>query len=83
MSLPRDLSGNELITLLRRHYGYRFARQRGSHIRLAVDVQGERREVTIPNHRDISVRTLSRILADVAEQVGITSEQVRRDLFGR
>ena len=83
MSLPRDLSGRELEALLRRHYGYRFVRQNGSHITVAVDFQGERLKVVIPRHRNLRVGTLGGILADVAEQVGITSEQVRRDLFGR
>ena len=35
MTLPRDLSGDELVRLLRRNYGYRVIRQRGSHLRLA------------------------------------------------
>ena len=35
MTLPRDLSGDELARLLRRNYGYRAIRQRGSHLRLA------------------------------------------------
>ena len=83
MSLPRDLSGDELATLLRRHYDYRFVRQRGSHITMGLDVQGARRRVLIPRHRSLRVGTLSDILSDVAAQNGITSEQVRRDLFGR
>ena len=82
MSLPRDLSGEELIRLLRRHYGYRLVRQRG-HTTLTVDVQGERHKVAIPRHSNLRVGTLSAILAYVAEHNGITSEQVRRDLFGR
>ena len=31
--MPRDMSGDELIRLLRRHFGYRVVRQRGSHMR--------------------------------------------------
>ena len=83
MSLPRDVSGDELIALLRRHYGYRFVRQRGSHVTMAVAIQGARRRVVIPRHSSVSVGALSRILAYVAEHNGITSGQVRRDLFGR
>jgi len=40
MRLPRDLSGEDLAALLRRRYGYRLVRQRGSpnaHCRLAID----------------------------------------------
>ena len=40
MTLPRDLSGDELVGLLRRHYGYRIIRQRGSHARLASNFRG-------------------------------------------
>ena len=34
MRLPRDMSGEDLAALLRRRYGYRMVRQRGSHMTL-------------------------------------------------
>ncbi len=39
MTLLRDISGDELVRLLRRNYGYRLIRQRGSHLRLASNVR--------------------------------------------
>lgn len=82
MTLPRDLSGDELVILLRRHYGYRIIRQRGSHARLeSVQADTEHR-VTVPRHRQLSVGTLSGIVSDVAGHFGLTSRQVRQALFG-
>ena len=34
MRLPRDMSGEDLAAVLRRHYGYRLVRQKGSHMTL-------------------------------------------------
>ena len=82
MSLPRDISGDELTTLLRRHYGYQLVRQRGSHMRLASNVRGTDHHVTVPRHRHVSVGTLSGIINDVAEYLGSTPAAVRRELFG-
>ena len=67
MTLPRDLSGDELVTLLRRNYGYRVIRQRGSHLRLASNFLGMEHRVSVPRHRQLNVGTLSGIISDVAE----------------
>ena len=40
MRMPRNLSGMELATLLRRRYSYVIIRQRGSHMRLASTYMG-------------------------------------------
>ena len=82
MSLPRDISGQELVALLRRHYGYSAVRQRGSHITLSALVDGVEHKVTVPNHRAIRVGTLGSILSDVAERHGMARDQVRGALFG-
>ena len=36
MRLPRDLSGDEIVRLLSRSYGYRLQRSRGSHMPVRV-----------------------------------------------
>ena len=82
MTLPRDLSGDDLVGLLRRHYGYRVIRQRGSHMRLASVLRGDEHRVTVPRHRQLSVGTLSGIISDVSDYLSMTPTQVRRDLFG-
>ena len=82
MTLPHDLSGERLVMLLRRHYGYRVIRQRGSHMRLASTVRGSEHRVTVPRHRELSVGTLSGIVSDVAEYFDLNPNEVRRVLFG-
>ncbi len=37
--LPRDLSGDELVGLLNRRYGYRVIRRRDSHIEMRDEYQ--------------------------------------------
>jgi predicted RNA binding protein YcfA (HicA-like mRNA interferase family) len=82
MRLPRDLSGEDLAALLRRRYSYRLVRQRGSHMTLTGTVGGVSHSVTVPRHRVVQVGTLSRIVADVAAHLGVTQDEVRRELFG-
>ena len=83
MRLPRDLSGDELAVLLRRHFGYRLIRQRGSHMTLAVTDEETKHNLTIPCHRQVNVGTLSSILSDVAEHLDLPQDEVRQRLFGR
>jgi predicted RNA binding protein YcfA (HicA-like mRNA interferase family) len=64
MKLPRDVSGGDLAKALRA-LGYREDRQRGSHIRITTQRDGEHHEV-IPNHSPIKVGTLSGILKSIA-----------------
>lgn len=44
MRLPRDVSGAALLASLRR-LGYEVVRQRGSHVRITTQVNGEHHEV--------------------------------------
>ena len=76
MRIPRDISGKELAKRLSK-YGYKVARQTGSHMRL---VTGEH-HITIPAHDPIRVGTLSKILADIADHLGRTKEELIRELF--
>jgi predicted RNA binding protein YcfA (HicA-like mRNA interferase family) len=79
--LPRDLSGDELAVLLER-YGYQVTRQTGSHMRL-TPTQGGEHHVTVPCHRSLCVGTLSAILRDVAEHLGIPRQTLLETLFGK
>ena len=81
MRLPRDVSGEELVVLLRR-YGYEVTRQTGSHMRLTTTQQGEH-HVTIPRHGSLRAGTLSAILSDVAEHLGIPKQTLAEALFGK
>ena len=80
MRLPRDLSGTELADLLKR-YGYRVTRQTGSHLRLTTD-QGGEHHVTIPRHNPLRLGTLATIVSEVAAHLGLSREQIFKDLFG-
>ena len=81
MRLPRDLSGDQLAVLLRR-YGYEVTRQTGSHMRLTTMQEGEH-HVTIPRHGSLRVGTLSAVLSDVAEHLGIPKPALVEALFGK
>jgi predicted RNA binding protein YcfA (HicA-like mRNA interferase family) len=79
MRIPRDISGAELTKLLNK-FGYASIRQTGSHIRLTTQQNGEH-SVTIPYHNPLRVGTLSAILADVANHLGFTKDELMRKLF--
>ena len=83
MRMPRNLSGMELVALLRRRYGYNLVRQRGSHMRLASSFKGYVHHVSIPRHNPIKVSTLDDILGNVAEYLEIGQDDLMQELFGR
>ena len=59
--LPTDLSGREVRAALERA-GFVFQRQRGSHMILRRGMPPAR--VVVPDHKQIRVGTLRRIIAD-------------------
>lgn len=68
MKLPRDIDGPHLakaLTVL----GYEVTRQKGSHIRVTTQRDGENHEVT-PCHHPIKAGTLSSIVKHVARTTG-------------
>ena len=79
MRLPRDLSGVELATALRR-LGYEATRQSGSHMRLTYSA-GATHHITIPNHDPLKLGTLNSILRDVAMHAGLTRDELLKTLF--
>ena len=80
MKLPRDLSGQDLVRLLR-HYGYEVTHQVGSHMRLTTQEHGEH-HITIPAHDHLRVGTLEFILASVAHHLGTDRQSLELKLFG-
>ena len=80
MRLPRDLSGHELIRLLRR-YGYEPTRQVGSHVRVQSSVRGYVHHLTVPDHKTLRLGTLSAILSDVADYLNIERSKLEQELF--
>ena len=78
MKIPRNVSANTLIKLLRKQ-GYVETRQTGSHIRLTTQNHGQH-HVTIPNHDPIKIGTLSAILNDVSEHLKMKKEELLKML---
>jgi predicted RNA binding protein YcfA (HicA-like mRNA interferase family) len=73
MKTPRDLSAKDLIKILGK-YGYEVTRQKGSHIRLTKSSGKDIHNITVPNHDPIKLGTLSSIVSDVADHLGIDKE---------
>jgi predicted RNA binding protein YcfA (HicA-like mRNA interferase family) len=80
MKLPRDVSGVELTKALKR-LGYVESRQSGSHIRLTSRIDGEH-HLTIPAHDPLKLGTLAAIVADIAQHMKISKDEVVYLLFG-
>ncbi len=79
MKLPRDLSGTELVNVIAR-IGYEVSHQKGSHIRLTTQQNGEH-HITVPAHDPIKIGTLNAILKDIAAYAGLTREELLAVLF--
>jgi predicted RNA binding protein YcfA (HicA-like mRNA interferase family) len=78
--LPRDLSGRELIRLLKR-YHYKPTQQVGSHIRLQSNFRGQAHLITIPDHDSLRIGTLNSILSDVADYLSMDRAKLAQELF--
>ena len=78
MKLPRNVSGSALQLSLRR-LSYEVVRQRGSHVRMTTQVNGEHHEV-IPQHNPIRAKTLSSILKSIARHHGMSVEELLNEL---
>jgi predicted RNA binding protein YcfA (HicA-like mRNA interferase family) len=68
--LPRDITGPQLVKALAA-LGYEVTRQKGSHIRITTQRDGENHEV-VPYHHPIKTGTLSGILKRIAAHHGMT-----------
>jgi len=55
-------SGEEVISIMQKHFGFVFVSQKGSHIKLRKVANGETITVIIPNHRELATGTLRNIL---------------------
>lgn len=79
MKLPRDISADDLIGLLKVS-GYAVVRQTGSHIRLTTQQNGEH-HLTIPRHDPLRVGTLAAVLSETAVHLGLSREEFLKQLF--
>jgi predicted RNA binding protein YcfA (HicA-like mRNA interferase family) len=78
--IPRDLSGQELVKLLKR-YGYMPFRQKGSHMRLISYYRQTEHKITIPDHNYIKIKTLNNILSDISDYLQLSKEELVKALF--
>ena len=81
MRLPRDLSGEDLASHLRK-YDYEITRQTGSHLRLTTSQKGGH-HITIPRHKSLRVGTLSAILRDIAQHLEVERDELVSSLFNK
>ncbi|HUH62044.1 MAG TPA: type II toxin-antitoxin system HicA family toxin, partial [Terracidiphilus sp.] len=65
MKLPRDLSGQDLIKHLCKHWAYERVHQVGSHVILQTE-QPSHHRIAIPEHSPLRIGTLNSILSSVA-----------------
>jgi predicted RNA binding protein YcfA (HicA-like mRNA interferase family) len=80
VKLPRDVSGSDLIRVLR-VLGYSVVRQRGSHVNLVTQVGGEH-HIVVPMHDPIKPGTFNSILRAVARHHSIERDRLLALLFG-
>ncbi len=78
MKLPRDVDAPKLVAALR-VLGYAVTRQKGSHIRVTTQQDGENHEV-IPHHHPIKTGTLAAILKRIASHHGLTVNELLQKL---
>jgi predicted RNA binding protein YcfA (HicA-like mRNA interferase family) len=79
MKLPRDLSGEELVKHLSKHWGYQRVHQVGSHVILQTQVPVPHR-VAIPAHTALRIGTLNSILSAVALHKNVRKEDVLKGI---
>ena len=75
MKIPRDLSGQDLMAALCRHWGYKEVNQVGSHIVLETREPTQHR-VVVPAHKAVRIGTLNGILRSVANHKGVDRQSI-------
>ena len=78
--LPRDISCAEFARLLKK-YDYKITRQTGNYIRLTSKYTKEEHRITIPSHFPSKIGTLSNILGEISNHLGITKQELMKSLF--
>jgi len=79
MKIPRDISSDNIIQLLKK-YDYKITRRTGSHIRLISNLKGIEHHITIPRHKDLKVGTINSILNDISKYLEINKEILIKSL---
>jgi predicted RNA binding protein YcfA (HicA-like mRNA interferase family) len=80
MKIPRDISSDNLIQLLKK-YDYKITHQTGSHVRLTPNIKNIEHHITIPKHKDLKIGTLNNILKDTSGYLEIDKDNLIQNLF--
>ena len=73
--IPRDLSGQQLVSALCRKWNYHVEHQRGSHMILVTQSPGKQ-QIVVPNHKALRIRTLNGILRAVSEHKKLDRDKI-------
>lgn len=79
MKLPRDLSGEDLVQHLCKHWDYLKVHQVGSHIILQTQ-QPIAQRIAIPAHSPLRIGTLNAIVSAVAAHKNVPKAEIVKDL---
>lgn len=56
------LSGEDIVRILTKGFGFRFVSQKGSHIKLKKEIEGKTITTIVPNHKELMTGTLRGVL---------------------
>lgn len=62
MSQLKKISGKECVKILCNKFGFRFVRQKGSHMILKKETANGEIGTVVPNHKEIKIGTLKSVL---------------------
>ncbi len=60
--LPRNLSGEKVVKILCKRFGFSISRQRGSHVVLVKCESGRKVVTVVPLHDELAIGTLRGVL---------------------
>ena len=72
--MAKTFSGKQVIKILCREFGFYFVSQKGSHVKLAKQIDAEEIVTIVPLHRELAVGTLRGVL----ELAQIDSKEFRK-----
>ena len=61
-SLLKKISGKDCVKILCNKFGFRIARQKGSHIVLKKETKEGMAGTVVPNHKELKIGTLKAVL---------------------
>ena len=60
--MPKSASGDEVIKLLSKNFGFIFVSQKGSHVKLKKQLTDRTVVTIVPRHRELAIGTLRGVL---------------------